>query len=64
MNDDADTLFFNDGRRRVDFVLVYQTGNRSIDRRRALRRANIEEHMRKEGLQLETETRPVSATLH
>lgn len=57
--DDAETLFFKDGRRRVDFILVYQTGNRSIDRRRALRRANLEEHMREEGLQLEVETRPV-----
>ena len=64
MTDDADTLFFNVGRRRVDFVLVHQTGNRSIDRRRALRRANLEEHMRKEGLQLKIETRPVSDISH
>ncbi|XP_055345444.1 anoctamin-5-like [Paramacrobiotus metropolitanus] len=60
---DADTLFFTDGKRRVDFVLVYQTGSRSIDSRRALRRTNFEEHMKKEGLELEIDTKPLPGHL-
>lgn len=55
----ADTLFFTDCKRRVDFVLVYQTGSRSIDQRRAMRRANLEDFLKKEGLQFEIDVKPV-----
>ena len=61
---DEESLFFRDGRRRIDFVLVYQTGTKAaaIEHKRAEKRVIFERSMRKEGIEIETSVQAVSIT--
>lgn len=54
-NEDA-TLFFRDGKRKIDYVLAYEPGSASEqEEKKRERRKNFEDNLRKEGLQLEYE---------
>ncbi|KOX69520.1 Anoctamin-4 [Melipona quadrifasciata] len=56
---DPETLYFRDGRRRIDIVLVYQEENNGvmteIEARRKEQRRVFQQNLLKEGLQLELE---------
>ncbi|XP_071112363.1 anoctamin-4-like isoform X7 [Haliotis cracherodii] len=52
---DPESLYFNDGRRRIDFVLAYKTNTGSNEDKRKKRREVFEENLINEGLQLEVE---------
>ncbi|XP_046544357.1 anoctamin-4-like isoform X4 [Haliotis rubra] len=52
---DPESMFFNDGRRRIDFVLAYKTNTGSNEEKRKKRRDVFEENLRNEGLELEIE---------
>ncbi len=52
-------MFFNDGKRRIDFVLAYKTNTGSNEEKRKKRREVFEENLINEGLQLETEEKKV-----
>ncbi|KAK9302534.1 hypothetical protein QLX08_005513 [Tetragonisca angustula] len=56
---DPETLYFRDGRRRIDIVLVYQEENNGvmteIEARRREQRRVFQQNLLKEGLQLELE---------
>ncbi|OQV17299.1 Anoctamin-4 [Hypsibius exemplaris] len=60
---DPEALFLSDGTSRIDFILVYQSGSRTIDRRRAERRATLEAFMTKEGLSFEIDMKPLPGHL-
>ncbi|EFN86600.1 anoctamin-4 isoform X1 [Harpegnathos saltator] len=61
---DPDTLYFRDGRRRIDMVLVYQEENEGvmteIEARRREQRRVFQQNLLKEGLQLELESKESS----
>lgn len=52
-----ESLYFNDGKRSIDFVLAWKTADeRNTDEKiREIKRAIFEENLRNEGLELETE---------
>ncbi|XP_067675850.1 anoctamin-4-like isoform X9 [Haliotis asinina] len=52
---DPESMFFNDGTRRIDFVLAYKTNTGSNEEKRKKRREVFEENLRNEGLELEVE---------
>ncbi|XP_043289044.1 anoctamin-4 isoform X2 [Venturia canescens] len=56
---DPETLFFRDGRRRIDMVLVYQEENEGVmtetEAKKRQQRKVFQENLLKEGLQLELE---------
>ncbi|XP_046368933.2 anoctamin-4-like isoform X7 [Haliotis rufescens] len=52
---DPESLYFNDGRRRIDFVLAYKTNTGSNEDKRKKRREVFEENLRNDGLELEIE---------
>ncbi|CAL7951750.1 unnamed protein product [Xylocopa violacea] len=56
---DSETLYFRDGRRRIDMVLVYQEENNGVmtemEARRKEQRRVFQQNLLKEGLQLELE---------
>ncbi|XP_015586534.1 anoctamin-4 isoform X2 [Cephus cinctus] len=56
---DPETLFFRDGRRRIDMVLVYQEENEGVmteaEARRREQRRVFQQNLLKEGLQMELE---------
>lgn len=56
---DPESLFFNDGRRRIDFVLAYKTNTGSNEDKRKKRREVFEENLRNDGLELEVEEKKV-----
>jgi Dimerisation domain of Ca+-activated chloride-channel, anoctamin len=56
---DEESLFFNDGRRRIDFVLSYQTGNKAPDVKKTRKRASFQEQMESQGIDFELHTKPV-----
>ncbi|XP_076687258.1 anoctamin-4 isoform X2 [Andrena cerasifolii] len=61
---DPETLYFRDGRRRIDMVLVYQEDNNGvmteIEARRKEQRRVFQQNLLKEGLQLELESKESS----
>ncbi|XP_066593098.1 anoctamin-4 [Prorops nasuta] len=61
---DPETLFFRDGRRRIDIVLVYQEENEGVmtelEARRREQRRVFQQNLLKEGLQLELEPKESS----
>nr|XP_046480563.1 anoctamin-4-like isoform X1 [Neodiprion pinetum] len=61
---DPETLFFRDGRRRIDMVLVYREENEGVmtetEARRIEQRKVFEQNLLKEGLQLELEHKNTS----
>lgn len=50
-------MFFNDGRRRIDFVLAYQPNNSDADleQKRSRKREHFEAQLLRNGLELENE---------
>ncbi|XP_033740659.1 anoctamin-4-like isoform X4 [Pecten maximus] len=60
-NEDA-TLFFRDGKRKIDYVLAYEPGSASEhEEKKRERRKNFEDNLRKEGLELEYEGKEKSS---
>ncbi|XP_035826885.1 anoctamin-4 [Aplysia californica] len=58
MTEEEASLFMDDGVRRVDFVLVYtEDNNAGEEGKKSTRRANFQQSLEKEGLQLEVSTR-------
>ena len=62
------TMFFRDGKRRIDFVLAYHEENTSFDdaqlERMRTRRRKYEENLIEEGLELEHEKKEVCSRFH
>lgn len=52
-----ESLYFNDGKRSIDFVLAWKTAEErnTEEKMREIKRAIFEENLRNEGLELETE---------
>ncbi|KAK2588193.1 hypothetical protein KPH14_004232 [Odynerus spinipes] len=61
---DPDTMYFRDGRRRIDMVLVYQEENEGVltelETRRREQRRVFQQNLLQEGLQLELESKETS----
>ncbi|KAL0968812.1 hypothetical protein UPYG_G00272210 [Umbra pygmaea] len=55
-----DSVFFRDGKRRIDFVLAYTDDNKTADNRKQERRKEYEANLQKAGLDLETEDKSES----
>ncbi|XP_055352168.1 anoctamin-4-like [Paramacrobiotus metropolitanus] len=57
---DDDTLFFRDGQRRIDFVLVYRTGGvKAVDHKREQQRADFQEEIELQGIDFEQEVKSI-----
>ena len=50
------TLYFRDGKRKIDFILAYQD---TEDGKKVYKRSLFEQNLRKEGLELEQEDKKV-----
>ena len=54
------TLYFRDGKRKIDYVLAYEPGTGSSEEAKRERRRVFEGNLKSEGLQLEYEGKEVS----
>lgn len=54
---DDESLYFNDGKRSIDFVLAWKTAEErtTVERIKEIKRAIFEDNLRTEGLELEDE---------
>lgn len=54
-----ETMYFNDGVRRIDYVLAYEPGTTADKENRRAKREYFQKELEKEGLQLEFEAAEV-----